>query len=272
MALKGNLRDFSITQLLNLINLAQKTGALVIEGPAGVAQVVFREGKLSFARLNQEDGSLAAVLYRSRKINAGQYRTMIERAGRMTDKELGLLLINAGYLTQEDILLSLQQYFVGVIQQLYNWAEGLFHFENNLMPPEDKIAVRLDLESLILEGARKVREREQLQEEIPSLDIALKFTDRPGTNLRNINLGVEEWRVVKFVNPKNSIRMIARAAKMDDFEIRRVVYGLVQAGLVEMVRVEGAPPPLAAKPVLPAQTRTEKKSLINRLINRIRSL
>jgi len=33
MALKGNLRDFTVTQLLNLINLARKTGTLTIEGP-----------------------------------------------------------------------------------------------------------------------------------------------------------------------------------------------------------------------------------------------
>ena len=30
MALKGNLRDFTITQLLNLVNLAKKTGTLVV--------------------------------------------------------------------------------------------------------------------------------------------------------------------------------------------------------------------------------------------------
>ena len=33
MALRGNLRDFTVTQLLNLINLAQKTGTLVVDGP-----------------------------------------------------------------------------------------------------------------------------------------------------------------------------------------------------------------------------------------------
>ena len=49
MALKGNLRDFTITQLLNLINLARKTGTLVIEGPNDTAWVSFREGKLAFA-------------------------------------------------------------------------------------------------------------------------------------------------------------------------------------------------------------------------------
>ena len=50
MALQGNLRDFSITQLLNLINLACKTGMLVIEGPVEVAQITFRDGKLSLLR------------------------------------------------------------------------------------------------------------------------------------------------------------------------------------------------------------------------------
>ena len=32
----------------------------------------------------------------------------------MTDKELGLLLINAGYVTQEDILVNLQEYFAEI--------------------------------------------------------------------------------------------------------------------------------------------------------------
>ena len=61
MALKGNLRDFSITQLLNLVNVAQKTGTLVIEGPSDKAWVSFRDGKLAYAQIGQEDGNLAAV-------------------------------------------------------------------------------------------------------------------------------------------------------------------------------------------------------------------
>ena len=44
MALRGNLRDFTITQLFNLINLACKTGTLVVEGPNETAKVAFREG------------------------------------------------------------------------------------------------------------------------------------------------------------------------------------------------------------------------------------
>jgi hypothetical protein len=279
MALKGNLRDFSVTQLLNLINLAHKTGALVIEGPVESVRVYFKEGKLAYAQLGQDDNSLATVLFKANKLNAAQHRTIQARANHVSDKELGLLLINANYITQQDVLNSLQSHFIGIVNRLFAWVEGLFRFENDLTPPADKITVRISLENIILEGSRHLREWEQLQDEIPSLDMALKFAERPGANIRDVNLSVEEWRLVSYINPKNSMRQIARAVKMNDLEIRRTVYGLLQAGLVELVRPEGLPKPrLSSRPQLPIAKTTnptakaEQKSLINRIINRIRSL
>jgi hypothetical protein len=273
MALKGNLRDFSITQLLNLINLAQKTGTLVVENPTDSILVSFREGKLAYAQVGQEDNSLAAILYRAKKISASQHKVIKERTGNMSDKELGLLLINANYLSQQDILSSVQHHFISILNRLFTWLEGSFRFESEVLPPNDKITVRVSLENIIIEGSRKIRELEQLQDEIPSLDMALKFTDRPGTNIRNVNLSVEEWRVVSFINPKNSIRQIGRATSLNDLEIRRIAYTLIQAGLVELVRPEGAryiQPP--GKPSVPKGSADEQKSLINRIISRIRSL
>lgn len=272
MALRGNLRDFTITQLLNLINLARKTGTLVVEGPSETAKIAFRDGKLAYAQVGQEDNSLAAVLNKAKKLSAGYYKSIQQRGAHISDKELGLLLINAGYLSQEDILTSLQQYFADIVQRLFTWVEGFFHFDNEMLPPDDRICVRLDLENLIIEGSRQMREWEQLQDEIPSLDMALKFTDRPGTNLRNVNLSVEEWRVVSYINPRNTMRQIASATKMNDLEIRRIVYGLLQAGLVEVIRPEEPQTQVPSVRVFPTDDKEEQKSLVNRLINRIRSL
>jgi hypothetical protein len=269
MALRGNLRDFTITQLLNLINLAGKTGTLVVDGPNEQAFISFREGKLVHARIGQEgESGLAAILHRANKLTANQYRVLVERAGRMSDKELGLLLINAGYVTQEDILLNLQAYCTEVIRRLFTWVEGIFRFEADMLAPEDRISVRMDLENIIIEGSRQLREWEQLQDEIPSLEMALKFTERP---LTNINLSVEEWRVVKFINPKNTMKQIAAGCKMNDLEIRRIVYGLLQAGLVEIIRPEGVVIQPSPK-TFPTQDKNEQKSLINKLIGRIRSI
>jgi len=268
MALRGNLRDITITQLLNLVHLASKTGTLVVDGASEQAFISFREGKLAYARVGRDDGSLASVLHKANKINANQYRAIVDRAGQMTDKELGLLLINAGYVSQEDILLNLQGYFTEAVRKLFSWVEGIFRFENDMLPPDDRISVRLDLENIIIEGSRQLRELEQLQDEIPSLDMALKFTDRP---LTNVNLSVEEWKVVKFVDPKNTMRQIANTNKLSDIEIRRIVYGLLQAGLVEMARpVNAAPQPNPRQ--FPTQNKEEQKSLINKLIGRIRSM
>jgi hypothetical protein len=272
MALRGNLRDFSITQLLNLINLASKTGTLVVEGPNETAKVVFRDGKLAYAEIGKEDNGLAYTLHQAKKLTLGQYKSIRQGAAHISDKELGLLLINAGYLSQEDILTNLQQHYTDIVQRLFTWVEGFFHFENDLLPPENRISVRLDLENLIIEGSRQLREWEQLQDEIPSLDMALKFTDRPGTNMRNVNLSVEEWRVVSYINPRNTMRQIASATKMNDLEIRRIVYGLLQAGLVEVTRQDGAVPSAPSMRVFPTGDKQEQKSLVNRLINRIRSL
>jgi hypothetical protein len=278
MALKGNLRDFTITQLLNLINLARKTGTLIVERPTDRVMVAFREGKLAYAQDGQEDNSLVTILYRAHKLTTAQHRALKERAANMSDKELGLLLVNANYINQQDVLFSLQSHFVGVVNRLFTWADGLFRFEGDLLPPDDKITVRVSLENIIIEGTRRMKELEQLKDEIPNLDMALKFADRPGTNIRNFNLSVQEWNVVSYINPKNSMKQIARATKMSDLEIRRIVYGLLQAGLVELIRPEGmimrppTPAPARAVAAAPPPPIEEQKSLINRLITRIRSI
>jgi hypothetical protein len=40
------------------------------------------------------------------------------------------------------------------------------------------------LESIIVEGAREVQELEELKAEIPSLEMALRFVDRPDLNIK----------------------------------------------------------------------------------------
>jgi hypothetical protein len=273
MALQGNLRDFTITQLLNLINLANKSGALLIEGSREKAKAIFIEGRLVSAQLGDDDGSLPMVLHSAKKITDGQLRTLQTRASGMSDKELGLLLINAGYVTKQDILESLQAHFSSIINQLFTWVEGQFSFDTEQGLSEDKIPVRIPLENLIMEGSRQLRELEQLQLEIPDLDVALSFTDRPGVNLKKVNLNVEEWRVVSYISPKNTIRQIGKATRMNDLQIRRIIYGLLQAGLVRLVRPDGAPTQLQGlESSIPGDDRDEQKGLVNRLIERIRSI
>jgi len=272
MALKGNLRDFSFSQLLNLISIAKKTGTLEVHGPNQAATISFNDGKLTYAQNTKSENSLAAILLRTDKLTDKQYKVITDKANNVGDKELGLMLINSNYVTQEEILSSLKQEFVSTANDLFTWEEGLFQFDNNARPSPDKISLLINLENIIIEGSRQLKEFEYLQDEIPSLDMALKFTENPGTNIRNVNLSVKEWRVVSFINPKNSMNQIARTTKLSEFEFRRIVYSLIQAGLVEIIRPEGVSLPKPTIPAFTVESSTEQKSLVNRLITRIRSL
>ncbi|NJN53332.1 MAG: DUF4388 domain-containing protein [Anaerolineae bacterium] len=280
MALKGNLRDFSTTQLLNLINLARKTGTLTIQHSGESAHMSFREGKLIYAYMGESDNNhLAQILQHSGKLSAEQAQIIQAHAEGKSDKQLGHLLITAGRVTQNDIIQSVRQNVLDIVYRLFTWAEGVFRFEANRLPSPGHITIPIDLESVIMEGSRRLKEWEVLQEELPDLDVSLQFTDRPDARLRNINLTVEEWRVVSFVNPRNTIRQIAKANNLSEFEIRRIVYGMLQAGLVEFVdKPKQAPTSDSGdqgrRPRRQAveQPPDVKRSVVERLIDRIKSI
>jgi hypothetical protein len=271
MALKGNLRDFSITQILNLVNIAKKSGTLYIEGPRDEARVNFRSGQLCNIQIGQQEKSLLQRLLEGKKISPSQYKLLSDRLAGSNDKETGLYLVNGGYVNQEEIFVVLEASLTEEMRGLLTWGEGFFHFEAGELIPADRIPARITLESLIVEGARKLQELEDLKAEIPSLEMALRFTDRPGTNIHNVNLSETEWQVVSYVNPKNSIQQIADTTKMNELEIRRVVYALLQAGLVELIRPGGEPVNMHGKPIQPFDYKGQR-GLVNRLIERIRSI
>ena len=271
MALIGNLKDFSLVQLLNIINLANKTGALYIERAGVTNRAIFQDGKVVGLSTGSDDPELLEILSLNGGLSRNQYNILKRRLNGTSEKETGIYLVNSGYLTQEQVLLVLENDLFLRLRALFEWEEGSFRFETGEQPSDRRIPVHLELENLIVEAARQLQEIEELKAEIPSLEMALKFTDRPGTDIRNYKLSPEEWRVVSYVNPKNSIQQIASTTKLDEIEIRRVVYALLQAGFVMLIRPDGQPAKLTGKSFTTGNP-DEQRSLVKRLMNRIRSI
>jgi hypothetical protein len=263
MALKGNLRDFSTTQLLNLINLARKTGTLTIDATDAQSRLCFKEGKLIYATQDERGGHLATMLQQAGKLTEEQARKIRAQMDIKSDKELGILLINHGYVSQDDIMRSVQTYILNNVYPLFTWSDGTFLFEASLLPFEDRITIPINLENVIMEGSRRMQEWERLQDELPDLDVALRFVERPDARMRDINMSVEEWRVVSFINPRNTVRQIAQYNNMSDFQIRKIVYALLQAGLVTLIPPEGRAKPQVSVVMRPPAV---KRGVVEKLI------
>ncbi len=282
MALKGNLQDFGITQLLNLVNLARKTGSLYLESRQGKCMLSFREGKLIYASMDGEEESLPVLLQKAGKLTPEQVRAIQQHMAGRPDRDIAITLINSGHLKPEDIVKVVNQQTLNTVYKVFAWNDGTFRFEPTDMPPQGKMTTSIALENVIMEGSRRLKEWERLQDELPDLDASLKFAERPTTPLRDINLSPDEWRVISFVNPRNTIRQIAQSNNMSEYQIRKIVYSLLQAGIVQLVpsqRQQAAGAGAAAQPTAAAgaqavQMRSPavKRNVVQKLIDRIREL
>jgi hypothetical protein len=273
MALRGSLEDFGTTQLLNLVHLARKTGALQFSRPTNGAHQVdsselyFRDGKLIHARAEGYDGLLTSMLVKGGKLPPDQAQVIRQRAQAMGDKRLAVILVKNGYVTKEEIVASATHYIQEVVYHLFGWRQGQFHFEPDRQPQPTSITVPIDLANIIIEGSRRVQESERLEEELPDLEIALQFTASPDAKLKNIHLAEQEWKVISYVRPTNSLRRIAQATGMTDTQIRKIAYGLLQAGIVERVSRPRSADAQERRP------RTfVKRGIVNKLIDRIKRL
>jgi hypothetical protein len=269
MALKGNLRDVGLNQLLNLIYLAHKTGALAVQNSegAGKARLYFKEGRLIHAAMDGQEARLTDILVKAGKLTPDQAKAVRSRSKVDTDKEYGLLMIQNGMLNQNDIIQGVKTYLLESVYQLFTWRSGDFRFEPNELPSEERITVAVNLDHLIIEGSRRVQEWEHLRDELPDLDVPLRFVERPDSNIRDINLNVEQWKVISFINARNTIRQIANFLKVDEFQIRRIVYGLQTAGLVDVMP---APVPARPRPAPPPQP--VARGVLLRVIDRLRRI
>jgi len=300
--LRGTLQDLHTTQLLHLINLAKKTGTLhIYEGVPTGRQIImgdgetkrpevvpgkerarasFREGKLVHAMAAEQDPHMSTVLRKAGKLTDEQHRIIRQKAANHSDKALALLLINANYVTQQDVITAIQRHTLGIVYDVMAWNKEPFLFEEGELPSSDRITVPIELENVIIEGTRRTRELDQLTQELPNLDFALRFPEAPGDKFKNIQLTTEEWRVVGFISPRNSIRQIARACNMSDNEIRRIVYGLRSAGLVELVKpaairdpapVPGTRQPANGTPPGGITVKAPQREVVLRLIDRLKA-
>lgn len=291
MPLQGNIRDFSTTQLLNLVNLSKRTGMLTIfeSVPTGEkdamknekmaagaerAKIAFNKGKLVYASVSGQDSGLVAVLNKAGKLTDDQARVLRERAKNTSDKALAMRLIGAKYVTQADIITCIRQQILDVVYNLMTWTEGPFRFEDNETPTTNAILIPIDLEPVIVEGSRRMKDNEEINKVIDDLDVSLRFPENPKEKFKGVHLSVDEWKVVSYVNPKNTIRQIMKVLNMSEIEIKRVVFALHQAGLVEIVRQRAQPSAPSSKRASSRRARGSQpdKKVINKLIDKLKSI
>jgi len=152
------------------------------------------------------------------------------------------------------------------------WSQGDFKFEPGTATPHRTISKSNT--NLLMEAARRLDEWRVLSKKVPSTDWVPEFVvldNREG----QINLNTSEWMILSKIDGQRSVKTIAAECSLSVFDVAKILYGLVAAGLIGLKEPTGsnpkpAPRPAPAATVSASATTAEPEMLLK--LNRVREI
>lgn len=242
MAIKGSLREASLADVVQLLYLGRRSGCLSVASERNFASIWFDDGWIIFAGMVSRSDRLGERLVASGRLTQAALDEAIAAQAAVPGQRLGAVLVRLGHLAREELDLELRRQVEEAIYTLFTWTSGTFSFEAGVSPDEGEATVRLNPEGLLLEGARRVDEWSVIAKKIPSLDAV--FALESGTRQAEDDDGLveAERRILPMLDGKHTARQIVDATGMSEFEVSRVLYGLLSAGRLKRVATAVAPP------------------------------
>ena len=246
MAIEGPLRELALTDVFQLLDLSRKTGTLTITPESGqrAALVRFERGAVVGAELPRVHDRIGHLLLRAGKVTEAQIEAARQAQQERPGTPLGAMLVEHGAVTADEVRRQLRFQIQEVVFELVQWKDGYFRFEEGTFAQNGTVPVRVSTESLLMEAARRVDEWSTLETKIPHMGVipvlVADTSDAPA-----LDLHPTEWEVLAEIEGQQSLKQIASALGRSEFEVAKIVYGLVATGVVE-VREEAAEPSASA--------------------------
>ena len=241
MAIEGPLRELGIHDVFQLLDLSRKTGVLRVASELrddeGV--VYFDSGRVVHAQVRSKAVPLELMLLQSGKISKDDLESAkADRTNGNADKEIVDLLVRRGAVTSKELERQLRMQIESVVFELMSWREGFFSFEERSatdLPQARDPRIRVSTESLLMEGARRIDEWSRIADKVPSLAVVPVLAPvRDDGQASQLDLLPPEWEVLSMIDGTRDLRAIAGSLGRAEFDIARVVYGLVTTGVVEV--------------------------------------
>jgi len=260
MALEGTLRDFSLSDILQLISLQRKTGILRVKGLEDTVTLGFDEGRLISAEsaARRMDTRLGTLLVKTRCLTPDLLQRALEIQGQ-TLQRLGYILLKNGFCTPDDLRAGLDIQIRKVAYSLFRWNDGDYVFDQqDSIDYDHEFVSPISVESLLMNGARMIDEWPIVEKVVRSSGLVYRRVpvsqpvvpsedededddpadttlDRPvaGAVHEPIRISRAEWSVYELVDGRRSVADIVDRTFLSDFDGAKAFYNLVTRKLVE---------------------------------------
>lgn len=231
MALQGNLRDFSATEILQLVGTQKKTGCLAMEWNTERAVIYVQDGRVISTRNPgmQKDDPLLGFLRKVHRLSEEQYRGILT-IQKESNRELEDLLLNGRYLEADELAGYVERQILDDLTRLVRWEDGSYRFDPHTRwnaPP----IVRLSIEGAMMEAARRVDEQKRFVQVFRDPYQLLGVRDLPDPNEP---LSEEERELFGIIDGQHTVQEIVEAAPLSEYEAYEALFRMLQENWIEV--------------------------------------
>jgi hypothetical protein len=248
MALQGTLKDFSITEIIQLIGQQLKTGVLKIRRGKSLVEISFVDGMIVhvYSNYRGQKDLIGEILVKAQLITEEQLERVL-KLQKETLKYIGEILVELGLLTKEDILKVITTQIYETIYDLFWWEDGTFNFDLKLVESYKKIPFALSTEQVLLSILRMVDEWSEIEKKIfsPHLVFRKPFGAEeksagvlsPQSYMRE-KLTSEQELIYNLVDGTRTVQDIIDRSLLGKFNSSEILLNLMEMGFIEVVGIQ----------------------------------
>jgi len=221
MALKGQLHDFNLAEILQLIASQQKSGFLVLEGQREMV-FIFDKGVLISTRDRRSEAPdpLETFLRNYGFFTENQW-AHVGYIRENSSLDLAEILVSEELLTRDALDGVLQAVAREMAHRGMKMRRGRYHFTATKdTPPGVRWRITMDVQGLLMEAARRVDEEAELTRSLPSQAVTFLQGDTPPPPNALSPIG---RRIIKLALGGRQLGRIVRLARTDSFTTRELL-------------------------------------------------
>ncbi|HBR21906.1 MAG TPA: hypothetical protein DD713_04965 [Nitrospiraceae bacterium] len=232
ISLKGSLREYSFPKILTDLHRKRATATLAVSTPNFTKRAYLVKGDAIFAASSYEDDRLGEMLLKAGKITVEQYDKSVEILKR-TQKRLGAILVELGYLTPKDLFWGVKYQVKEIIYSLFQLEDGECEFMEGDVPTDEVITLKMSMGNLIHEGVKRIDNWTRIRREMPDTGVALIISKDPLNLFQDVELSPYDKKLLSIIDGKKTIKEVIDSSWMNSFEAMKTIYVLWSIGILE---------------------------------------
>ena len=234
MLLQGNLKEFSLPNIFQLVKMSAQSGALTIRRDEAWGKIFFRKGLIYYAFSVPQHLPLGERLVKAAAISAEQLKEALAAQKKSGEgARIGTILLNEGAIDRGTLETAVREQIQDAAFDFFSWSDGEFEFGADEHVTDEDIFVEMNVENVIMEGCRRIDEWELIFEQLGSLERVPRLAYSEHVAERGeLTLTAEEWRVMVHIDGRVDVNTILRDCGLDRFHGAKVIYGLFSGGLI----------------------------------------